>query len=440
MYILGIDIGTTKIAGVLLELPENRIVKVLSKVSRADIASSPEWERIQDPEVIVDTAAGLIGELKEAAEQEIRCIGISSQMHGFVYVDNRGLAAGPLYTWQDNRAAIPIAPSGDSALKIIREKTGKSIFAGYALATHYYNTLQGLQPAEPCRISSIGGYLGMRLCGLTQATIDPSEAASFGLYDQDAGEFYLDDIKALWGSIDFLPRRVPFFSQMGREADGIPVFQSLGDNQASFYGAMQGREEKLLLNLGTGGQVSLLTDQIPPSLVGLERRPYPEQSLVVGSTLAGGKAFDLLVDFYSQVLSFFGSPLSRKNMYDIIDQAELSAPRTPLRVEPFFNGTRQDPALRGSIKNIDLDNLTPENLLYGFAEAMVGELRELLRTNGLDQEELLAGVVGSGNGIRRNPLVCRLIERLFDCRLSISDLKEEAACGAAFYAREGLEQ
>ena len=438
MYILGIDIGTTKIAGVLLEIPGNRIVKVISVNSEADIPSPHEWERIQNPELIVRKAEGIIADLKGAAGKKIACIGISSQMHGFLYTDGKGQPLGPLYTWQDSRAALPAGPSGESALELIESKTGKSIFSGYALATHYYNFLNGLVPSVPCRIVTIGAYLGMKLCGLTEGTIDPSEAASFGLYDLPERTFCLDEIRTLWGSSDFLPRSVPFHYRMGCDREGVPVFQSLGDNQASFFGAMEGREDSLLLNLGTGGQVSFLMDKPPAELRGLEVRPYPAKNLIVGATLAGGKSFDMLVDFLGEVLSFFGKSLPKETVLRIIDEADFHKPLTPLKVNPYFNGTRSRPDLRGSINDIALDNLSTHNLLFGFAEAMVRELKNLLADNHLDRPELVNHIVGSGNGIRKNPLVRRLIEEVFQCPLTVSDRKEEAACGAALYAMEGL--
>ena len=439
MHILGIDIGTTKIAGVLLDQDQNRILKAISVNSGAGLNSSKEWEKIQDPRIILETSLKIVKELKEFSPEPILSIGISSQMHGFLYVDTRGKPVSPLYTWQDSRGAIPMS-SGKSAREIILEKTGYSIFAGYALCTHFYNTLENLVPKNADKIVSIGTYLGMELCSTSKATIDPSEAASFGLYDIIRKEFRLDAVQTLWGSDDFLPERVPFYSPMGKDSDGIPVIQSLGDNQASFFGTMKNREEILLVNLGTGGQVSLLMQQMPSSLQGLEVRPYPDGNLVVGSTLAGGKSFDLLVEFFSRVLNFFGYSPNRKEMYDIIDSQEIKTPTTPLKVIPYFNGTREDPAVRGSIENIDLDNLTPPNLMHGFAEAMVKELKTLLSRNSLDTEFNQRKIVGSGNGIRQNPLVRQLIEKLFQCELVISDLKEEAACGCALYAWSGCEK
>ena len=214
MYILGIDIGTTKIAGVLLDRSKNRIIKAVSVNSEAKVNSPEEWEKIQDPQIILEKSLAILVELKSLSPQPIQSIGISSQMHGFLYIDGKGKAVSPLYTWQDNRGAIP-TKSGKSAQQIIRDKTGYSIYAGYALCTHYYNTLENLIPQEAEKIVSIGTYLGMVLCGASNATIDPSEAASFGLYDITRRDFRVDAVKTLWGTTDFLSREGPVFFYNG---------------------------------------------------------------------------------------------------------------------------------------------------------------------------------------------------------------------------------
>ena len=42
--------------------------------------------------------------------------------------------------------------------------------------------------------------------------------------------------------------------------------------------------------------------------------------------------------------------------------------------------------------------------------------------------------MGSGNGIRQNPLMQRLAEEMFGMEMKIPAYKEEAACGAALCA------
>ena len=497
MYVLGLDIGTTKIAGVLLPSAGGTPIKVVSQNNSAELPGAHSWERIQDPERIVQIAKQMVADLKQAATGPIQGIGISGQMHGFLYVNLQGRAISPLYTWQDSRAAVALDAQGSTAQSLIMQKTGRVIFPGYALASHYYNWLKGLQPQEPYKLVSIGAYLGMQLCSNKQACeacADPSEAASFGLYDIEAQSFFLSDIVRLWGEASFLPRQVPFYHQSGRDADGIAVFQALGDNQASFYGAMRGAGQtqnkgQLLINLGTGGQVSFLLEsakltetsaersqaetaqekmaqekmaQAEHSLSGpqlkdlphLEPRPYPPKlnsglnsgphlafdTLLVGTTLAGGKAFDLLADFFADVLAFFGAPLDKNTIYARIDahtwaesQSASMFKATTVKVEPYFYGTRLNPELRGGISHISPSNLKVESLIFGFAEAIVQELRHLIGNRSIPEQ-----IVGSGNGIRRNGLIRQMIEEIFGAELKISAIAEEAACGAAWYANQSF--
>lgn len=437
MYTIGIDIGTTKIAGVLLDTPEYKISQVISTNSNADIESRIEWERIQDPHLIVEKAESIIKSLKGSTNEPIHAIGVSSQMHGFLYVNTEGEALSPLYTWQDSRAMQPIEDDGKTALDLIKDKTGLSIYSGYGLATHYYNEMKGLVPETSYKMVSIGGYLAMKLCGISSPSIDPSESAGFGLYNQKEKHFY-PDLNTLWDTDDFLPETVPFYTLFGVDSDSIPVYQPIGDNQASFIGAMAGRDNQCLINLGTSGQISIISDRIPETLNGLEVRPFPENNLIVGSTLAGGKSIELIVELFRDILAFFDKKMTREEMYKIINSKEFMVPDNQLKVLPYFNGTREKPELRGSINDIAIGNLTAYNLLYGFSEAIVLELKDLFDSNNLGNMIKLNKIVGSGNAIRRNPMICKLIQNKFNCELILSNLEEEAASGAAIYAEKGL--
>lgn len=48
---------------------------------------------------------------------------------------------------------------------------------------------------------------------------------------------------------------------------------AIGDNQASFLGAAGSENNTLLVNMGTGGQISVLTDQYFET-EGIEARPF----------------------------------------------------------------------------------------------------------------------------------------------------------------------
>lgn len=50
------------------------------------------------------------------------------------------------------------------------------------------------------------------------------------------------------------------------------------------------------------------------------------------------------------------------------------------------------------------------------------------------------GCLGSGNGLRRNPALQRAVERSFGLPLTLAAVPEEAACGAALFARMGMQE
>ena len=96
-----------------------------------------------------------------------------------------------------------------------------------------------------------------------------------------------------------------------------------------------------------------------------------------------------------------------------------------------FSGTREEPEKRGSIENISTENFTPGNLIRGFLEGMTEELYERYRiienATGISPKYILA----SGNGVRRNPYLQKLISRKFGKEFILAQGQEEAARGAA---------
>lgn len=86
---------------------------------------------------------------------------------------------------------------------------------------------------------------------------------------------------------------------------GRTVTTAIGDNQASFLGAAGDEENTLLVNMGTGGQISVLSGQYF-SGDGIEARPFLNgKYLLAGASLCGGKAYALLEQFFRKAMAFF---------------------------------------------------------------------------------------------------------------------------------------
>ena len=112
MAVLALDIGTTKICALVMDEESGAVLETLS-ADNAFLPAARPREKIQDPEKIVDLAGGLVSALKKKY-RTFRCIGVTAQMHGIIYVDLNGRALSPLYTWQDAGASLPLN-TGDSA-------------------------------------------------------------------------------------------------------------------------------------------------------------------------------------------------------------------------------------------------------------------------------------------------------------------------------------
>ena len=131
------DIGTTSISGVVLELEETgeqkikRILEVKTVKNTGFLASGQEWERMQDAEASAEKTKCLLDELLDRYP-DVKQIGLTGQMHGIVYLDQEGSCVSPLYTWQDGRGDISI-PGEKSLVEEIRKTCGISVSSGYGL-------------------------------------------------------------------------------------------------------------------------------------------------------------------------------------------------------------------------------------------------------------------------------------------------------------------
>lgn len=428
MKAIGLDIGTTTICGVALDAGSGAALDAETLPNDSGLRSSDPLERAQDPGRILTMCESLLSALL-ARHPDAAAIGVSAQMHGMLYLDARGAPRGPLCTWQDARGDRP-GPDGRGYAQALSELTGYGMASGYALTTHYVLSQTGGVPKDASALCTIGDYVAMALSGRLAPIIHPSMAASLGLFDVEAGGF---DARALGlagldGSI--LPEANGDEHPIGTHR-GIPVAPALGDNQASFLGSA-GAGGRALVNVGTGGQISILTDSRAP-VAGLELRPYVGgQRLLVGSTLCAGYAYQLVRDFFHQTAAMMGFE-PPDDLYERMNSAALAAmdAKNPPLFDTRFSGTRLGPSIRASLSGLGRDSLTPGLLALSALRGIAGELYEYFARSGADKPEFL---VASGNGIRKNPLLRRVFEQTFGLPVRVPLGGEEAATGAALFS------
>ncbi len=405
MKAIGIDIGTTSVCGVLIDAETGKMLDSCTKNSDAFISTDNKWEKIQSVEKIMSVATEI---LNSFIDEDVSVIGVTGQMHGIVYTDKEGNAVSPLYIWQDERGNLPYKDT--TYAKYLNS------FSGYGNVTDFYNRENGIRPETAVSYCTIHDYFVMKLCGLTKPLMHASDAASLGCYDVKENKFNYDcnvDITA-----DYT---------IAGTYKGVPVSVAIGDNQASVFSTLAD-EDSVLLNIGTGSQVSIVSD-IPVEADNIETRPYFEEKyLIVGSALCGGRAYSMLKNFYSEVLGYT-QRVNDDTVYSIMNQMLEKADNTPLQVDTRFAGTRKNPELTGAISGITTENFHPSNLTLGVLEGMATELFNMYQLMGSKK----SGIVGSGNGIRKNPALVKTFESLFSAKMKVPNHLEEAAFGASLF-------
>ena len=404
MKAIGIDIGTTSVCGVVIDSESGAVVKSRTENSNAFITGCADREKIQDVDRIMTVAMGILNEL---ISEDVCVIGVTGQMHGIVYTDKDGNVVSPLYTWQDGR--------GNLAFRDTTYAKYLGSFSGYGNVTDFYNRTNGIRPDNAVSYCTIHDYFVMKLCGLKTPVIHTSDAASFGCFDLHTRTF----------DYDFSPEITGEYLIAGRYK-GIPVGVAIGDNQASVFSSAM--VDDILINVGTGSQVSVISEGI---VIGenIETRPYFENKyLVVGSALCGGRAYSLLKDFFAGAISAFAE-VEDDAIYGMMADMLNNEKNRTLKADTRFDGTRADSSIRGSLTGISCDNFTPGNMVYAFLNGMVDELSGMYEKMGMKRYSVAA----SGNGIRKNPALVKIVENKFSSSVKIPAHMEEAAVGAAMF-------
>lgn len=438
MKVIGLDIGTTSISGLIYDLEQRTVLQSVSEEGEHNSQPGTEkWERLQDPASILMQVEGILKQLM-ACEPELSGIGLTGQMHGILYMNSNGLHVSPLYTWQDGRGSL-LWDDSLSYAEQLSVSTGYKVAPGYGLATHFYNLQHGLVPEDAVSLCTIADYIALRLTGCNVPIIDATQAAAIGCYSMLAKDFDRAAIAGAGLDPKILPEVVPPGTCVGETSYGIPVYTSLGDNQASFLGSVPAPETALLMNIGTGSQLSVLLPDGAEAIDGMEMRPYPGGGvLMVGAALSGGKSYALLEHFFRQIIeAYTGEPAG--DIYSLMERVLKEAPAGSqgLTVHSQFLGTRTSPGTRGSIEDISLDNFTPGHLAHAFLEGMVDELHAFYAALQRYTGRVFEHLIGSGNALRTNPVLCAKVQSAFKLPLRLSRSQEEAAVGAALNAAVG---
>jgi xylulokinase len=435
-YLLGLDIGTSGLKAVLVDLDGHAVGEALREYMPD--TPRPGWAE-QDPEVwlraAVDAAAEVVGRAGVAAG-DVVSIGFSGQMHSTVCL-NAGLRpVRPAILWLDTRAAAQAesAPARFGAERLA-SWIGNPVMVGVTLASLLW--LQENEPDTWARIQHVmlaKDYVRLRLTG--ELATDYSDASATDSFDVGgrtwcAGLLDAAGIPAGWlppviGAGDVAGRLRPdMAAAMGLKA-GIPVACGAGDQEAQAVGNGIIRPGLLSCTIGTGGQLfAPIEDYRPDPGVRLHTfcHATPGQWHWLAATLTAGMSLRWLRDAVLE---------GRYGYAEIAGAAATVEPGAEgLIFLPYLAGERTphlDPFARGVFYGLTLRH-TWRHMARAVMEGVVLSLLD-----GLDVMRGLGGdihqVVAAGGGAR-HPLWLQLQAAIFGVDIVTTESREASALGAA---------
>jgi len=450
-YFLGIDVGTTGCKVVLVD--ERGELRGRAVVEYPLYTPRPNWAE-QNPE---DWWRGTLSALRKVLEtsginpKDISGIGLTGQMHGSVFLDERGEVLRPAILWCDQRTARECQEITEKVgLERIMRINCNPVLPGFTAPKVLW--VKNNEPGVYKRVHKVllpKDYVRFRLTG--EFVTDVSDASGTSLFDVPKRAWSLELIEALgfqpsWFPPSFESPEVTGFVQKGVATslglrEKVLVVAGGGDNAAGAVGTGIVRPGLVSASLGTSGVVFAFSDKVhvdPKGRVHTFCHAVPGKWHVMGVMLSAGGSLrwfrDTLGLEEKNVASFLG-----KDAYELLsEEAEKALPGAEgLLFLPYLTGERTphaDPFARGVFFGLTLKHRKNE-MVRAVMEGVAFGMRdsfEIIRETGIPIVEVRA--IGGG---ARSPLWKRIQAAVYQVPLFGVKVDEGPAFGAALLATVG---
>ena len=444
MHALGIDLGTNSSKSLIVDLETGQIVGLGQRNYRYIEGTESE----QDRNFVWDM---VIQSVREAIDRSginpdmIRVVGLSGQMHGTVLYDQTGECLSNIITWEDSRCAKDVLDEIASIGGAEIHKSGCGIATGFLGPTVYYMIRRSgieighaLLPAD---------WLRQELTGERTFLTDHSNGSSTGFFDTRNRDWNYNLISKLGLPVDIFPKATATkafngnISKLTAEttglSPGIPVTIGGGDQPLSMIGSgVCDQSDSLLLNIGTGGQVSKVGEykKEENNIVFC----FPESGYsILGAALSAGAALKWWQIFSEGCAELYGIRSFKGNIYQEMDRwAEKIPPGADgLAFIPYLSGTRVQPDLKASFTGLTRRH-SYAHFTRAILEGVLFELYHLYKKFALCSDHGTTMIAAGGGFSSR--LWIQIAADIFDRAIKTTECQEQAAFGAALIAGVGL--
>ncbi|QFU08640.1 Xylulose kinase [Rhodobacteraceae bacterium THAF1] len=396
MY-LGIDLGTSGLKALLCDGAGTVLAEARAGYD-ADVPGPGLSE--QDPQVWAQAMRSAVRELRArvpAVTIDLRCIGLSGQMHGLLALGADDAPLRPAILWNDSRGADWSANAPTETLAI----TGVGPMPSFTAAK-----LRWLRYAEPLTHRNIARIVlpkdWLRLWMTGEWATDPSDAAGTQLYDQGAGAWSKTMAQAVDLNPDALPPIIASDTIAGQLRPeiardlGLPVVPVVTGGADTPVGALAvgcTGPEHAMISLGTGALVIAGADSYtapPVPSVHHFAHALPDRFYRMGALLNAGSALDWVGRVTGQTAAA---------LIGTVDTRGWTGPGAVLAL-PYLDGTRTpqgDGAARAALTGIGRDT-GPTDIMAAMMEGVALALADAV--DALETTAPVATPVVIGGGTR----------------------------------------
>lgn len=440
-YYLGIDLGTSSVKSLLMDIDGNMICKAQRGY---DIMKPMQTWAQQDMDVLWNAVCET---LREVAERCVSCmkeldgISFSGQMHGLVPLDKDGRPVREAIIWADQRSEDAIR----EIYSVIPEEEYRRTALNSISTGFLISSLVWMRRHEPENFEKTAhvllpkDYIRYRMTG--ELCTDLSDAASTLIFDTARMDWAWDLIDRL--DLDrslFVPCHeasdeagtvTAVCAQETSLPEGTRVICGGGDTIVQAIGNGVTKPGIMISNIGTSSQIVTIAEKpFYDRKFRTNTFNYAKkgQWLIMGANLSGGVA-----------LKWLKNNVIGAESFEEMDELALQAPAGSdgLLFLPYLSGERtpwNDPQARGIYFGLSLKHGRPE-IIRSTMEGIIFNQKsslEIFDDMGIRCDQVIA----SGGGAR-GPVFRQLEADMFDCEVRTNSINEQGCIGAAIIAAVG---
>jgi len=441
-YVLGLDLGTSGLKGLLVDKSGNLIETATAEYP---LHTPEKGYSEQNPEDWYDASIKilrkLINEFPEIST-ELEGISFSGQMHTLVLLNNQGNVLRNAILWNDVRTTkqceMIMDNFGDRLLSITKNKA----LEGFTLPKMLW-----VQENEPevwkktAKFLLPKDYLGYRLTDNMQ--MDYSDAAGTLLLDVDKKEWSNEILKEFNVQEEICPPLVESTTKIGYLKDDIarevgiknkiPIFSGGGDNPIAAVGAGILQKGQAMASIGTSGVFLSYEGESKLDYKGYLHyfnHVIPDMYYSMGVTLAAGSSLNWFKDLFSSDLSFADILGSVKDIPEGSDG---------LLFAPYLSGERTpytDSRIRGTFLGLDISH-TRDHLARAVLEGITFSLKDSFELMKKHSNKEFKQIVSVGGGAKNDDWL-QMQADIFNVPIVTLETEQGPAMGAVMVAAVGV--